>query len=106
MSVLVGTETAARLVRVRVLLNPTLSGTVSWGYVDQANSAVERITPTGVTVSGGREVATDVVASGAAGRIDLSRLDLRMEPGDVLVIALATASSSAVCQVAANWQET
>lgn len=37
--------------------------------------------------------------------LDLSALDLRLEPGDVLVIALATVTSTSTAVVSANWQE-
>lgn len=99
------TETAARVVRVRWILNPTLTGAVDWNYIDQSLSAVERATPTNITPSGGREVATDIVASGAASRIDLAKLDLRLEPGDVLVAALQTTSGTATAAISVNWQE-
>ena len=55
-----------------------------------------------------RGVATDEVASTSLATgtlLDLSALDLRIEPGDVLVVALTTASSTAVCNVGINWQE-
>lgn len=101
----VGTETANRIVRARVLLNPTLTGTVNWGYVDQTLSCMERATPSaGVTISGGREVGIFITTTSAAS-LNLSALDLRIEPGDVIVIALTTSTATAVCQVSMNWQE-
>lgn len=103
-AVVVGSETATRLVRVRLLLNPTLTGTTNWGYVDETLSCVERTVATNLAPTGGREVATMVVTSTAAS-IDLSKLDLRLEPGDVLAIAMSTSSSTAVCATTMNWQE-
>ena len=96
-------ETANRAVRVRVLVNPTLTGTVDWSYVDQSTSCVEVATPATITPSGGREVASGSLAT--ATTIELDKLDLRLEPGDVLVVALTTASSTAACNVGVNWQE-
>ena len=37
--------------------------------------------------------------------LDLEKLDLRMEPGDVLAVALQTASSTATTNVSLNWHE-
>lgn len=104
-SVSVGVETAARIVRVRMLLNPTLTGTVDWSYVDQTSSVMERATPTSLTPSGGRELVMSLAVSASVTVIDLSSLDLRLEPGDVMVIDLTTTSSTATCQVSMNWQE-
>lgn len=89
----------------RSLGHPTMTGAVDWSYVDQSLSAVERAAPSSVAPTGGREVATIVIASGSAAAINLASLDLRLEPGDVLAIALATATSSATCTVTMNWQE-
>ena len=35
--------------------------------------------------------------------LDFEKLDLRMEPGDVLAVALQTASSTATTNVSLNW---
>lgn len=102
-SVLVGTESTNRIVRVRVVLNPVLTGTVNWTYVDQSLSCMERATPVGTTVSGGREVAIFIVTTTSS--LNLAALDLRMEPGDVIAIDLTTTSATAVCQASMNWQE-
>lgn len=101
----VGTETSNRVVRVRCIRNPTLTGTVDWSYIDSTRSSVEQATPTTITPSGGITVAYLVSASGAPASVDLSKLDLRLEPGDVLAIALTTASASAVTTVSINWNE-
>ena len=37
--------------------------------------------------------------------LDFEKLDLRMEPGDVLAVALQTASSTATTNVSLNWHE-
>ena len=96
-------ETSNRIVRARVVLNPTISGTITWGYVAQTTSSVEFATPTAVTISGGTAVAFSAAVTNSA--LSLSDLDLRMEPGDVLAIALQTASSTATANVSLNWQE-
>lgn len=99
------TETSNRVVRVRVYLNPTMTGTVNWSYVDQANSVVEKATPSSITPSGGRLIATVVVASGSGIMLHLDELDLRMEPGDTLVVSAAAVSSTASCSMSINWTE-
>jgi len=96
-------ETANRIVRARVVLNPTITGTINWTYVSQTTSSVEYAVPTAVTVSGGSAVAFAAAVTNTS--LSLRDLDLRMEPGDVLAIALVTASSTATTGVSLNWQE-
>ena len=98
-------ETSTRIVNVRVILNPTLTGTVNWGYVNQSISCVETATPTTLTPSGGSDLATVIAASGASATINLAALDLRLEPGDVIALAVQTVSSTAVITASMNWQE-
>lgn len=102
-TIIVGNETGNRLVLYRVVLNPTISGTVNWGYVDQAQSAVEYATPSSVAATGGREIGGDLVSDRS--EFAASQLDIRMEPGDVLAICVSTVSLTATCAVIANWQE-
>lgn len=96
-------ETNARIVRARYALNPTLSATVNWQYVNQSTSSVEYATPTGITITGGTQVGAFAAATNQT--LDLEKLDLRMEPGDVLAVALQTASSTATADVSLNWYE-
>lgn len=96
-------ETTARIVRARYVLNPTLSGTVNWQYVNQSTSSVEFATPTGITITGGTQVGAFAAATNQS--LALDTLDLRMEPGDVLAVALQTASSTATANVSLNWHE-
>jgi hypothetical protein len=98
-------ETSTRIVNVRVLLNPTLTGTVNWSYVNQSISCVEVATPTTLTPSGGSDVATVIAATGASALINLAALDLRLEPGDVIALAVQTVSAAAVITASMNWQE-
>jgi hypothetical protein len=99
-------ETASRVVRLKCYINPTISGTTNYTYVDQTLSCVEYCAaPTTTTVSGGRFVSSSVVASGSAMILKLSELDLRMEAGDMLAITVQAASSTAVTDLALNWQE-
>jgi hypothetical protein len=88
---------------VRFVLNPTLSSTVDWQYVDQTSSSTEYAIPTGMTITGGRQIAAiDAVTQSNQ---DFTQLDLRMEPGDVLAIAIRTASSTATIGASVNWHE-
>ena len=96
-------ETANRLIAIRFVLNPTMTGTVNWGYVNQSLSCMEYATPTTIVASGGQEVAS--VITGTTAILDLQQLDLRLEPGDVLALAVATVTSTASAAVAVNWQE-
>lgn len=96
-------ETANRIINCRIVLNPTIVGTPVWSYVDQSNSSSEYTTTTGLTVTGGREISA--FGTSGDGRLDLSALDLRMEPGDVIAICVATATSTATAAVSINWQE-
>ena len=96
-------ETANRIARVRYVLNPTLSSTVDWQYISQTTSCVEFATPTGITISGGTQVAaSDAVTQST---VDFEKLDLRLEPGDVLAIAIQTASATATVADSINWIE-
>lgn len=101
--VAIGCETSNRLLSARVVLNPTMTGAVTWQYVDQTRSCAEYATPSSVAATGGVLLAATV--TGTAADIDLKSLDLRMEPGDVLVVAVAAVSNTAVAAVVVNWQE-
>lgn len=105
-SLLVGTETSNRIVRVRLVLNPTLTGTVDWGYVDSATSCVEVATPTALTPSGGTTVGNSASATGSPTTLNLRDTGLRLQPGYTLAVCLQTASGSAVTTSAMNWNET
>lgn len=98
-------ETSNRLVSVRVYLNPTMAGTVNWSYVSQSISCMEKATPSGITPSGGQLVDQGGAPTGAPLALDISRLNLRLEAGDVLVVTVQAASSTAVTDVSINWQE-
>lgn len=99
----VGVETNSRIVNVRAVLNPTMTGTVNWSYADQANSAMEYATPTTVPVTGGQVIAATL--TGGTIVVDLADVDVRLEPGDVLAFAAATVSSTSAVAIAVNWQE-
>lgn len=96
-------ETANRIVRVRFVVNPTLSATANWLYVNQANSSTEYAIGTGITVSGGRQVGA--FAAATQQELNFRDADLRLEPGDVLAICVQTASSTAVVDASLNWLE-
>ncbi len=104
-SVVVASETSNRIVRAKCVINPVMTGTTNWAYVDQTRSCMEYCTPTAMQISNGRFVASTAVSTGGAGEIELHELDLRLEPGDVIAITLQTVSQTSVCDVAINWQE-
>ena len=98
-------ETSTRIVNVRVILNPVMTGVVNWSYVNESISCVERATPSGLIPSGGSDVASVIAATGAAALIKLGELNLRLEPGDVIALAVQTVSSTAVITCSMNWEE-
>lgn len=98
-------ETSNRLVRIKLYVNPTLTGTVNWAYVNQSESCMEYATPTTLTASGGRYVMGASVPTGAPLELAIHELDLRTEAGDTLVVTAQTASSTAVTDVTMNWEE-
>lgn len=97
-------ETANRIGRARFLVNPTFTTPPNWRYVAQGSSSVEYATiSAGAAFTGGTEVAAkDAVAQSS---VNLAALDLRLEPGDVLAVALRTASSTATISTPLNWHE-
>ena len=99
----VGVETSNRTAQVTVYLNPTITGTVNWSYVDQSASCVEYATPTTITPSGGRKVGGVNVTT--QNEISFDELDLRLEQGDVMVVAIRTVSSTASTSISFSWQE-
>lgn len=101
-----GVETSNRIVKIQVYMNATLTGTVNWQYVNQSLSCVEYAAPApGVTVSGGRRVASGSAASGAPATLNLHELDLRMAPGDVVTVTYQTVSSTTSASTSLNYQE-
>lgn len=98
-------ETANRIVRVRIYINPTLTGTMNWSYVDQTISGMEVASPTNLTPTGGTLTAAAVVSTGAPLTMNLNELDLRLSPGDVLAISLTTVSNTTSAAVSLNWEE-
>ena len=96
-------ETNARIVRARIVINPSLSSTVDWAYVDQNNSSTEYATPSAVTMSGGRTVAAFPVSQQSSDPLYLK--NIRLEPGDVLAVGLRTASSTATAELGIDWDE-
>jgi len=108
MTVILGLSASNRAVRARVYVSPTLNGAVNWQYIDQSLSSMEyAVGASGagaITPSGGRLVATTVASSGGI-ELDLKELDLRLEPGDTLVISLLALGGTADCFAGINWQE-
>ena len=99
------TETANRAVRMRLYINPQLNGLLTWQYVDEANAVVEYATPTNVGIaSGNRIIGSTSVPSNAPGIIDLEKANVRISPGNVLVLTAQAASNTAICIASLNWQ--
>lgn len=98
-------ETSNRLVTIRAYVNPTLTGTVNWGYVDSTNSTVEVATPSSVTAAGGRKIEVATVPTGSPVHLDMENMDVRLELGDTLVLTVQAASNTAVTHVDLVWEE-
>jgi hypothetical protein len=96
-------ETSARNVIARIYINPTLSGTPSWSR-SSGESAVD-VSTTALTVASGSPFETRVLAG--AGHIDIGmhEYDVRLEPGGIMAITLATTTSTATVDVSSTWLE-
>lgn len=102
------TETSNRTLRLDLVLNPTLPSPLVWSYVDQDLSAVEIAKPgssSPVTYTGGNLLASIPIGSGAGTTFPLADLGIRLDIGDVLVLALATATSTGNSAAGITWRE-
>lgn len=99
-----GLESASRVGTVRILRNPTLTGTVDWAYVDQTRSAAEYAEGVSITPTGGVEAAVFVAtASGTAP--ELEELEIQLTTGETLAVAVKLASGSSNAVASLSWLE-
>ena len=97
-------ETNARIIIIRLYINPTFgAGATPWAQAESISS-VDTCAPS-VAVTAGRVVADINVGSGASITYDLSRLDIRLHPGDTMVVTAQTVSASATGRVSFSWAE-
>lgn len=90
---------------VRLVLNATLGGVPAYTDWDAATSIMQRDVA-GTTVASGRELYRTVQNSlGTTPDIDLSRLQIRLNPGDTLTVAASSATGTVAPQVGIGWQE-
>lgn len=97
---------------VKILLNPTFSGTTNWTYLNQGVSIMEYDT-TGTTFSSqGEEVASFIVAGGSSGSLRFKDLAeessdaVHLSRGDVLCIAARITGGAGVAVTASiSWTE-
>lgn len=99
-------ETVARVGYFRLVLNPTLVGTTNWARVNVTTSSVDFIAPTGVTRTGGVLLETLMTGGSSSSDIDLTDLNIRLEPGDILAICAQTAAATSVVVTGLTWHET
>lgn len=89
----------------RLVLNPTLGGAPSFTDID-TNQSIAAFDIAGTTVTGGREIRRGPSSGNFQLSEDVSSLEIRLNPGDVLV---ATAASLTATPIAANlslsWNE-
>ena len=98
----VGSETASRLVRARLYLNPTLAGNIT--YAQQSGTSVD-VSTTATTRTGGQLLAS-ILVGGSTGRDVLMRDDdIRIGPGDVLAITLQTSTATSASTASISWAE-
>ena len=103
----VGIETANRVTEVRVVRNPTVTGTADWAYFDQSTSVIEYVTPTAgtLTISGGTLVDAAPAPTGAPLDLEVHERSVRLARGDTLAIAIKTVSSTATLVASVSWDE-
>ena len=96
---------------INVYLNPTLSNT-TWADMETANSFMQENTNAAIAItSGGRIIyGIDVGANKGADSYgmwngDVSNYSIVLNPNDILVFTAASASSSGLMRVTANWHE-
>ena len=107
-TVRVTAETTNRLISYAVYLNPTIPTNVSttWQYIDRANSVVEFATPTGAAITGGQFISGGGCAGGSSESVlDLSNLGVKIQAGDVFVIAASTVFNTSSATFTTTWQE-
>lgn len=89
----------------RLVLNPTLGGVPSFTDIN-TNQSIAAFDIAGTTVTGGREIRRGPSSGNFQLSEDISSLEIRLNPGDVLV---AAAASLAATPIAANlslsWNE-
>ncbi len=99
-----GTE-GLRNVVVYILLNATVAGTLTWTDVDTNSSVVEYNT-TGTDVTGGRQLSVLAMGKNDARDVDLSGMNIHLEPNDTMTIAAkVTANGSSDVVTSFTWYE-
>lgn len=90
---------------VRLVLNTALGGVPAYANWDAATSVMQ-FDVAGTTLVGGRELFRCVQdGTGSNPALDLLPLQLRLNPGDTLTVAAASASGTVAPQVGIGWQE-
>ena len=98
-------DSANRSLSVLMRINPTMAGTVNWAAHNAATSCMHYATPSMITPVGGSVFELELGGDQGAGR-DISTLQIRLQPGDVLAISPITTSGTASCTVSCTWSET
>lgn len=96
-----GAETASRLVRFRIYLDPVLAGTVNWTQVADTSS-MDAATPTTVTPTGGTLIATYL---STAQPPDIGAMMIMLGAGRTMVITAQAVSQTTVVAVSIGWHE-
>lgn len=94
-----------RSVQVRLLLNPSITGSPSYTAYDATNSILSYdLTLTGVSITGGRLVGALNVEKSGGGSIDFPPNEVDLEPGDVVAMtAVSSANNDIAFQL--EWDE-
>lgn len=106
--------TPSGIATLKLIINATLGGSPSFSTIDgttvndgvtitNGNSIVSYDTA-GTTISGGKVIYTEIVAVQSSNIIDVSDLDIYLEPGDTLTFAVSSTQSATV-GVSSVWNE-
>lgn len=91
----------------RAVLNTTLGGSPSYTAFD-TNTSVAATDTAGTTITGGRLVSRTTLPSNATGAtvvIDLSGLDVILNPGDTLTVSATSSGVAQTCDATISWLE-
>ncbi len=88
----------------RLILNPTLGGILSYNDIS-TNTSVVSYNTAGTTITGGRILAVFFVGRNLSDRIDISNLNIILNPTDILTIGGTSLDEDAGMRCSIMWNE-
>jgi len=88
----------------RLILNPTLGGILSYTDIS-TNTSVVSYNTAGTTITGGRILAVFFVGRNLSDRIDISNLNIILNPTDILTIGGTSLDEDAGMRCSIMWNE-